>query len=259
MQSTTSLTEFLRYQMPDALELLRQMVGINSFTSNREGVNKLGRFTAECFAPLGFTAEFVPSANPNYGDHLVLTRPGRSKRNVAMVSHLDTVFPPQEETRNQFHWQPEGDRIYGPGTHDIKGGTIMMWLVLQALRAHAPAVFEEITWAGNRTLLGRELEVLVAEGEGRKDVATHRLSGRARDGRLVHFAPGDRAPRPGDIVRVAVTHAAPHHLIADLPPLAVRRTRAGDAWEARASDGKPAGAPAGAVLLGMPAVGRPAC
>ena len=63
-----------------------------------------------------------------------------------MVSHLDTVFPPEEEARNQFHWQPEGDRIYGPGTHDIKGGTIMMWLVLQAFRAHAPAVFEEITW-----------------------------------------------------------------------------------------------------------------
>ena len=141
-----SLTEFLRNQMPEALELLRQMVGINSFTSNREGVNKLGRFTAECFAPLGFTAEFVPPANPNYGDHLVLTRPGRSKRNVAMVSHLDTVFPPQEETRNHFHWQPEGDRIYGPGTHDIKGGTIMMWLVLQALREQAPAEFEEITW-----------------------------------------------------------------------------------------------------------------
>src|SRR6266702_4583386 len=85
------------------------------------------------------------------------------------------------------------------------------------------AVVEEITWAGNRTLLGRELEVLVAEGEGRKDTATRRVSGRARDGRLVHLAPGDLAPRPGDIVRVTVTHAAPHHLIADRPPLQVRR------------------------------------
>ena len=67
MQNAVSLAEFLKSQMPEALERLRQMVGINSFTSNREGVNKLGRFTAQCFAPLGFTAEFVPSANPNYG------------------------------------------------------------------------------------------------------------------------------------------------------------------------------------------------
>ncbi len=138
------------------------------------------------------------------------------------------------------------------------------------------AVVEEITWAENRALLGRELEVLVAEGEGRKDAATRRVSGRARDGRLVHFMPGADAPRPGDLARVTVTHAAPHHLIADLPPLTVRRTRAGDAWQAatamiqngRADCGQSAsrdglGVPRHAaragspVLLGMPAVGRP--
>ena len=146
MLNDVSLTNFLKDQMPAALEMLRQMVGINSFTGNREGVNQLGRFTADCFAPLGFSAEFVPSVNPDYGDHLVLTRRGHSARSIAMVSHLDTVFPPEEEARNNFHWQPEGDRIYGPGTHDIKGGTTMMWLVLQALRAHAPVLFEENTW-----------------------------------------------------------------------------------------------------------------
>ena len=80
MQSTSSLTEFLQGQLPAALELLRQMVGINSFTGNRDGVNQLAHFTAESFAPLGFTAESVPSVNPGYGDHLVLTRRGRTNR-----------------------------------------------------------------------------------------------------------------------------------------------------------------------------------
>jgi glutamate carboxypeptidase len=140
------LAGFLNEQMPAALEMLRQMVGINSFTGNRDGVNRLARFTAECFAPLGFSAEFVPSENPGYGDHLVLTRRGRSTRSVAMVSHLDTVFPPEEEARNSFRWQPEGDRIYGPGTHDIKGGTVMIWLVLRALQAQHSALFDDITW-----------------------------------------------------------------------------------------------------------------
>ncbi len=146
MQNTGPLREHLSNQLPAALDLLRKMVGINSFTGNRDGVNRLGRFTAECFAPLGFTAEYVPSTNPQWGDHLVLTRRGRSGKSVAMVSHLDTVFPPEEEARNSFHWQPEGDRIFGPGTHDIKGGSAMMWLVLSALRTHAPAIFEDITW-----------------------------------------------------------------------------------------------------------------
>jgi glutamate carboxypeptidase len=132
--------------MPAALEMLRQMVGINSFTANRDGVNRLGRFTAECFAPLGFTAEYVPSTNRAWGDHLVLTRRGWSGKSIALISHLDTVFPPEEEARNNFHWQPEGDCIYGPGTHDIKGGTVMMWLVLAALRTQAPKGLEAVTW-----------------------------------------------------------------------------------------------------------------
>jgi glutamate carboxypeptidase len=198
MNSGASLTRFLEAQMPATLELLRQMVNINSFTSNRDGVNALGQFTADSFAPLEFRAEFVPSVNPNYGDHLVLTRPGKSSRSIALVSHLDTVFPPEEELRNNFRWQPEGDRIFGPGTHDIKGGTAMMWLVLQALRAHAPAVFEDMTWKllwnsseevlshdfGDvcRARFDREtLAALVFESEGR--LGEERLMVVARKGR----------------------------------------------------------------------------
>lgn len=142
----SALRHHLERQLPTGLDLLRQMVEINSFTGNRPGVNRLGRLTAEVFAPLGFTAEWVPSSNPAWGDHLVLTHPGAGGPALALVSHLDTVFPPEEEERNDFHWRPEGDRIYGPGTHDIKGGTVLMWLMLDALRAQAPGLFEAVTW-----------------------------------------------------------------------------------------------------------------
>jgi tRNA-2-methylthio-N6-dimethylallyladenosine synthase len=115
----------------------------------------------------------------------------------------------------------------------------------------------EIAWAENQKLEGRTLELMVAEGEGRKDAATHRLSGRARDNRLVHFTPVDEAGetlavRPGDMVEVTVSYAAPHHLVADGPVVSVRRTRAGDAWEQRTAP-KPAG-----VSLGLPTLGVPA-
>ena len=80
------------------------------------------------------------------------------------------------------------------------------------------AVVDESALAGNRALIGTEVEVLVAAGEGRKDEGRGRLTGRARDGRLVHFTPVgavDRAIRPGDVVTTTVTYAAPHHLVAD--------------------------------------------
>jgi tRNA-2-methylthio-N6-dimethylallyladenosine synthase len=114
---------------------------------------------------------------------------------------------------------------------------------------------EEISWAENREQVGRTLEVLVAEGEGRKDDATRRLSGRGPDNRLVHFERPAETVRPGDMVTVEVSYAAPHHLLAQGPPLAVRRTRAGDAWERR--NAAPAPQPAG-VMLGIPTIGAPA-
>ncbi len=132
--------------------------------------------------------------------------------------------------------------------------------VVQARYERLVALVEETAWAENRALVGREVELLVAEGEGRKDAATQRMSGRAPDNRLVHFVPGSTEVRPGDLVRARVTYAAPHHLVADGPLLGVRRTGAGDLWEARqARPTRPAGtaqaAPAdSAVLLGMPTV-----
>src|SRR6478736_5688926 len=79
------------------------------------------------------------------------------------------------------------------------------------------ALQEEVSWAENRAVEGREVEVLVAPSEGRKDSETKRLSGRARDNRLVHFTvpEGAEVPRPGDMVTVKVTYGAPHHLVAD--------------------------------------------
>jgi tRNA-2-methylthio-N6-dimethylallyladenosine synthase len=111
---------------------------------------------------------------------------------------------------------------------------------------------EAISLEGNQALIGQTVELLVATGEGRKDSRTARMSGRARDGRLVHFAvgtPADSPVRPGDVITTVVTGAAPHHLIADAGIVTHRRTRAGDA---QAAGQRPRG-----IGLGMPAVGPP--
>ena len=126
------------------------------------------------------------------------------------------------------------------------------------------ALQEEVSWAENRRQEGRLVEVLVAPGEGRKDQATARMSGRARDNRLVHFAvpEGAERARPGDLVTVGVTYGAPHHLIADSGidhgAYAVRRSPGGAAWAAL-NDAAALGAPSvkPPVALGMPSLGVP--
>ncbi|MFM5904421.1 MAG: tRNA (N6-isopentenyl adenosine(37)-C2)-methylthiotransferase MiaB [Microbacteriaceae bacterium] len=124
------------------------------------------------------------------------------------------------------------------------------------------AQVNRIAYEENQKLIGTEVEVLIANDEGRKDAATARVTGRARDNRLVHVAlpEGVQLPRPGDLVTATVTDAGPYHLIADPDSIAevvVRRTRAGDAWDLAqaASCGVPSDSqdvPAKAVSLGMP-------
>ena len=110
-------------------------------------------------------------------------------------------------------------------------------------------VANDMAWAENKKLVGKTVAVLVANGEGRKDEATERVSGRAPDNRLVHVALDSEVgvPRPGDVITAEITHAAPHHLVADRV-ISLRRTRAGDVGEQPVNN---------SVLLGLPVM-RPA-
>jgi tRNA-2-methylthio-N6-dimethylallyladenosine synthase len=180
---------------------------------------------------------------------IIVGFPGETERDFADT--LDLVRQARFAGAFTFQYSPR------PGTPAAAmDGQVPPEVVAERYERLATLV-AEIALAENEALVSREVEVLVAEGEGRKDGVTHRMSGRARDNRLVHFAPAGPSPRPGDVVTTAVTSAAPHYLIADGAPLAVRRTRGGDAWQAGRED-TDTGGPATTVLLGMPAVGAPA-
>ncbi len=165
----SDLRAYLAHNWPVYLDLLHQMVLINSFTLNPRGVNRLGELTAERFAALGFEAEAVPSEGFRYGRHLVLSRPailenratgGATAPTIGLISHLDTVFPEIEEQANDFHFRIAGDRIYGPGAVDIKGGTVLIYMVLDGLRHFFPDVFNGVNWL---ILLNAAEEVLAPD------------------------------------------------------------------------------------------------
>jgi tRNA-2-methylthio-N6-dimethylallyladenosine synthase len=112
---------------------------------------------------------------------------------------------------------------------------------------------DRITLEGNLAQVGRTVEVLVHEVDGRRG----RMDGRARDNRLVHLArpAGTTAVRAGDVVEAVVTRGGPHYLEADGSLLSHRRTLAGDAWAAVRTPTTPASR---GVPLGLPGIGVPA-
>jgi len=173
---------------------------------------------------------------------LIVGFPGETEEDFAAT--LDVVRRARFSAAFTFQYSKR------PGTPAAELDGQLPKAVVQERYDRLVALQEQISLEQNRDQIGRTVELLVATGEGRKDSRTARMSGRARDGRLVHFAPGVEQVRPGDIVTTIVTGAAPHHLIADGDVITHRRTRAGDA---SACGQRPSG-----LNLGMPGIGQPA-
>lgn len=173
---STSLLDSATRHLPAALNFLKQLVGINSFTANAAGVDEVARLTAEAFAPLGFEAELAPCSTPGTGHHLFLTHRGEGGDPIVLVTHSDTVFPAEEERLNDFKWdeRPDEGRIYGPGTVDNKGGTALIWLILQSLREAAPELYARTHWL----VAANAAEEIIGDDFGR--ATTERCGGKAR-------------------------------------------------------------------------------
>src|SRR5512143_1862953 len=108
---------------------LAELVAQNSFTDNTEGGRKVGEMLAkQTFAIEGLAQKKIASAR--YADHLVFsTRGEASRRPIALIGHLDTVFPPG--TFEGF--ERDGDLARGPGVLDMKGGLVVVAFALRAL------------------------------------------------------------------------------------------------------------------------------
>ncbi|PIE21664.1 MAG: tRNA (N6-isopentenyl adenosine(37)-C2)-methylthiotransferase MiaB [Arachnia propionica] len=194
---------------------------------------------------LGKVREAIPEAAIT--TDIIVGFPGETEEDFQAT--LDVVAQARFSAAFTFQYSKR------PGTPAADMADQVPKQVVQDRYERLVALVDDIAWAENRKFEGREVEVLFALGEGRKDLQTQRMSGRARDNRLVHVqAPADPAdrPRPGDIALATITHAAPHHLNSDLPLRGLRRTRGGDAWQAATTPSRSTG-----VGLGMPRVGQP--
>ena len=209
---------------------------------------------------------------------IIVGFPGETEEDFQQT--LDLVEKARFTSAYTFQYSPR------PGTPAAAMEDQVPKAVVQDRYERLVELQERISAELNAELVGDVVEVLVQADDGRRSAQTHRLSGRTRDGRLVHFAPDaasmeetarawnsigatpmahptasggvsveecvkpgvDRAIRPGDVVWVRITDSRSHFLLSDSGVLAHRRMPAGDQTEA-ASAPTPRG-----VGLGMPTI-----
>jgi glutamate carboxypeptidase len=112
----------------DAMEeTLAPLVRVNSFTENARGGNEVGGMLRRLFTELGLDVQVTPSQS--FADHLVFSTAPSLTPPLALVGHLDTVFPP-----GSFEgYTRDGGLARGPAVLDMKGGLTVILFALQAL------------------------------------------------------------------------------------------------------------------------------
>lgn len=115
----------------EAIELLKEVVNVNSGSFNLKGVKRVGDIFSREFQKLGFKTEWIPGDAWQRAGHLVARNHGKGHK-ILLIGHLDTVFEP--DSPFQYCTMEENNIMHGPGALDMKGGDVIMWLGLKALK-----------------------------------------------------------------------------------------------------------------------------
>jgi len=126
------ITSWLADQKDAMLELLRDVVNIDSGSYDKAGVDAVGSRFEQFFAEQGLLTRREPMEQFGDAIHIRLDDRLSNEKPILLMGHRDTVFSKGEAQRRPF--RIENGRAYGPGVSDMKGGLVINAFVLAALR-----------------------------------------------------------------------------------------------------------------------------
>ncbi|HZF82810.1 MAG TPA: glutamate carboxypeptidase [Burkholderiaceae bacterium] len=130
-------------EQPAVVKTLEQLVNIETGTGDAEGMAAAGKYFEDQLKALGFTVTRSKSAGMVVGDNIVGKLQGKGGKNLLLISHMDTVYLKGILAKAPF--RVEGDKAYGPGIADDKGGNAVVLHSLKLLKARGFQGFGTIT------------------------------------------------------------------------------------------------------------------
>jgi glutamate carboxypeptidase len=123
------MEEFINQKKAEMLDLIEQLVNIDSGSYMKAGVDQIGDILTEKFEELGFEVEV--NEEEEYGNNLVIRHKNAIEPKIILLAHMDTVFP--EGTVAERPFRIEGNRAYGPGVVDMKSSLVELLYAIKAL------------------------------------------------------------------------------------------------------------------------------
>jgi glutamate carboxypeptidase len=120
-------------EQPALVKTLEQLVNIETGTGDAEGMAAAARYLEQQLQAHGLTVTRHKAAGLSVGDNIVATTKGRGGKNLLLMAHMDTVYPRGMLAKAPF--RVEGDKAFGPGIADDKGGVAVILHTLKLLKA----------------------------------------------------------------------------------------------------------------------------
>lgn len=120
-----------RAEQPAYLDTLKTLVAVDTGTGTKPGLDQVSALLVKRLEALGAKVETSP-ASPSAGDNIVGTFKGTGNKDFLLMVHYDTVFGPGTVAKRPF--RTEGERAYGPGVADAKGGVAMILHAIKLLQ-----------------------------------------------------------------------------------------------------------------------------
>ncbi|NBG92586.1 M20/M25/M40 family metallo-hydrolase [Pseudomonas sp. 9.1(2019)] len=120
-----------RAEQPAYLDTLKTLVAVDTGTGTKPGLDQVSALLVKRLEALGAKVETSP-ASPSAGDNIVGTFKGTGNKDFLLMVHYDTVFGPGTVAKRPF--RTEGERAYGPGVADAKGGVAMILHAVKLLQ-----------------------------------------------------------------------------------------------------------------------------
>jgi glutamate carboxypeptidase len=127
-----------------ALELLKEIVNIDSGTGDVEGGTKVEAILRARLLQLGAEVRTEPAEAPALPDNLVAVFHGTGKGRILIIAHIDTVFGPGTAATRPFSMDQQ--RAHGPGVGDEKAGVVNAFTALKILHDMGFKNFATITF-----------------------------------------------------------------------------------------------------------------
>ncbi|MEJ8823889.1 glutamate carboxypeptidase [Variovorax humicola] len=130
-------------EQPAVLKTLEKLVSIETGTGDVQGIANAGKFLEDELKALGFTVMRIKAAGGVVGDNIVGKLKGKGGKHLLLMSHMDTVYP--KGTLAKAPFRVEGNKAYGPGIADDKGGNAVILHTLRLLKAYGVRDYGSIT------------------------------------------------------------------------------------------------------------------